>query len=624
MNRLDTNRKHPSRHTAASVRLSVAAVLFVGLWLLLGPAGVNVGVWPAARADVPARVLAAERQRVETIQRVAPTVVAIFASGAAGGGSGVLVSPDGLALTNFHVVAATGPFMKCGLNDGRVYDAVLVGLDPTGDVALIRLLGRDDFAAAQLGDSDTVQVGDWVFALGNPFLLATDFQPTVTYGMVSGVHRYQYPAGTVLEYTDCIQVDASINPGNSGGPLFDYHGRLIGINGRISTDKRGRVNSGVGYAISINQIKNFWDHLRSGRIVDHATLGATVRTQADGSVIVDSILESSDAYRRGLRLGDEVVAFGGRPIGSANEFKNVLGIFPAGWKVPLVFRREGVKRRIVVRLERLHKESAFATAPRLFEPHGPPRPDRRPERDPRKEQPPGPERRRPDHHGPAPHPLQPHRPKQPKVPEKYKHLFVEKPGFANYYFNQVQQQRLRPALEQWGDFSKQTGPWVLSGTDESGRSFEFTLTDQAAGLLWGDDAFYLDLNKTPLQEEPAGSGGLLVALTHLRRLLVRGPQSFTECYYLGSEPLDGTEPRVDVLVTTLAESRTHWYFARQPLRLVGFDTWPAPDVDPCEVRFEQLQEFQGRRLPARLQVRHGDQQVGAFQLKKVEFKKLPR
>ena len=107
-------------------------------------------------------------------------------------------------------------------------------------------------------------------------LLATDFTPTVTFGLVSGVHRYQYPAGTLLEYTDCIQIDTSINPGNSGGPLFNMKGELIGINGRISADKRGRLNSGVGYAISINQIKNFLGHLKAGLDVDHASLGAVV------------------------------------------------------------------------------------------------------------------------------------------------------------------------------------------------------------------------------------------------------------------------------------------------------------------------------------------------------------
>ena len=99
-----------------------------------------------------------------------------------------------------------------------------------------KMLGRDDFPFAELGDSDTVQPGDWAYAMGNPFLLATDFTPTVTFGMISGVHRYQYPAGTFLEYTDCIQIDTSINPGNSGGPLYNMKGELIGITTSLADD----------------------------------------------------------------------------------------------------------------------------------------------------------------------------------------------------------------------------------------------------------------------------------------------------------------------------------------------------------------------------------------------------
>src|SRR3954454_5155459 len=185
--------------------------------------------------------------------------------------------------------------------DGRLYEAVIVGIDPTGDVALIKLLGRDDFPTAVMANSDDVKIGDWRFAVGNPFLLATDVQPTVTFGIVSGTHRCQPPAGTILEYTDCIQTDAAINPGNSGGPVINASGVFVGINGRGSFEKRGRVNVGVGYAISINQIKNFLGCLKSGRIVDHATLGATVSTDAEHRVLVDDILDDSDAYRRGLR-----------------------------------------------------------------------------------------------------------------------------------------------------------------------------------------------------------------------------------------------------------------------------------------------------------------------------------
>src|SRR5262249_12060530 len=142
-----------------------------------------------------------EAERIAAIEKVRPAVVAIFSPGGQGGGSGVLISPDGYALTNWHVVDKIPPaHIRCGLPDGQFYYAVLVGLDKVGDVALIKILPNRDgqkFPVAALGDSDTVREGDWSLAMGNPFLLATDFTPTVTFGMVSGVHRYQYPAGTL-------------------------------------------------------------------------------------------------------------------------------------------------------------------------------------------------------------------------------------------------------------------------------------------------------------------------------------------------------------------------------------------------------------------------------------------
>src|SRR5579883_3092739 len=277
-------------------------------WLLAGllPA-LFLAVLSARGAALDKRVLKMGEERVKGSQSVQPSVVAVLT----GGGSGVLISEDGYALTNFHVTeAARGPVMKCGLPDGQLYDAVLVGLDKVGDVALIKLLPKkpgDTFPFAKLGDSDKLQAGDWSLAMGNPFLLANDFTPTVTYGLISGVHRYQYPAGTLLEYTDCIQIDTSINPGNSGGPLFNTAGELIGINGRIALEKRGRVNVGVGYSISINQIKNFLGQLKAGIDTDHATLGALVGTASEDApltqMVIKQMLDESDAYRRGLKEG---------------------------------------------------------------------------------------------------------------------------------------------------------------------------------------------------------------------------------------------------------------------------------------------------------------------------------
>jgi serine protease Do len=399
-------------------------------------ASVSVLVWAAFSAkaqDIDNQVLSSEAKRIAVIEKVRPSVVAIFAQGGQGGGSGVLITKDGYALTNFHVVEGAGPTMLCGLPDGVLYDAVLVGLDKVGDVALIKLLPQkpgQDFPFAAMGDSDKLKAGDWSLAMGNPFLLATDFNPTVTFGLVSGVHRYQYPAGTLLEYTDCIQVDTSINPGNSGGPLFNMDGELVGINGRGSFEKRGRVNSGVGYAISINQIKNFMGHLRAGIDTDHATLGALIESESEegssNKMVVKAVIDQSDAHRRGLEEGDELVSFAGRYITTVNQYKNVLGLFPKGWRVPLVYRHENEKREVLVRLMQLQ---------RTQQPE-----DGKPKRKPAPPRPPTPAR------------------KSPAVG-----FYEPKPGFANYRFNKLERDRLLAAFHKSGDFTPLAGDWVLDG-----------------------------------------------------------------------------------------------------------------------------------------------------------------
>ena len=541
-----------------------------------------------------------QQRRIDLIERIAPSVVAIFSDDSKGGGSGVLVSADGFTVTNFHVIASLGPFMKCGLNDGRIYDAVRVGIDPTGDVALIRLLGRDDFPHAVLGDSDTVRVGDEAYALGNPFLLATDLQPTVTFGMVSGVHRYQYPAGTFLEYTDCIQVDASINPGNSGGPLFNADGEVVGINGRISVEKRGRVNVGAGYSISSNQVRYFLSHLRSGRIVDHATLGATVESDPEGAVVVANILEGSEAYRRGLREGDEIVTFGERPIRSVNQFKNILGIYPKGWKLPLTYRRDGVKRDIVVRLRGLHRAAELMPGRPAAPPGQPPGddPDQRPGR-PRR---PGP-----------PHAIEP-----PAAPDQFAHLFVERADCFNYYFNERERERVRSSLQALGDFHGLTGLWSISGHTEDGAEFQIKLTPDTTAIKIGELVGIQQLSED-FGDLPPGTGGLLAALQSMKMMLVDPEVYFSEFYYVGQEPLDGRGPMVDVLQTTRGQLASRWFFDADDGRWLGFDTAVAEDADECEIRIDGLQTFQGRSLPERLAVRHAGIDVAVFHVENVNF-----
>jgi S1-C subfamily serine protease len=600
--------------------------LVVGSWcLLLG----------ACFADVPQSVLDAEKVRIAAIAKATKTAVAVFANEGNGGGSGVVISPDGYTLTNFHVAQPAGSYMRCGMADGRLYDAVIVGIDPTGDVALIKLLGRDDFPTAVMANSDDVKIGDWCFAVGNPFLLATDFKPTVTYGIVSGTHRYQPPAGTLLEYTDCIQTDAAINPGNSGGPLFNANGDLIGINGRGSFEKRGRVNVGVGYAISINQVKNFLGCLKSGRIVDHATLGATVAMGERGSIRVSNILESSDAYRRGLRYDDEIVSFAGRPIDSPNAFKNILGIFPKGWQVPIVFRHDGQQRSATVRLTGVHGEEELIKLlerrPKEDEPPEGPKPPPSPPGGPKtpdgkrpkaKQRPEGkdPFAPRPDDQAPRPVPKgrSPHKETEP--PPEVQKLIKPKSGFANYYFNELNRDRVWKSFQSRGDFSTAGGAWKLSGDWNGTDKVDITLADDKSTGNFPQGPTQLDASQDLDQQlGPPGSGGLLVALHLWRQMLVEGPEKFGNVVYYGTAPFDGQSDHADIMLATRNVADLRLTFNATGDQLLSLEMVADATEDGCELRFTDYRAVGDRQLPHRVEIHHGDELVGQIQWQQVEL-----
>jgi S1-C subfamily serine protease len=312
--------------------------------LLLIPfltAGLRAAPPPGADALATARAL--EKERIDLAAQLAPAVCAVFRG--QGGGSGVIITKDGLVLSNFHVTELENE-MRIGLNDGRIHEAVVLGVDPSGDLSLLRLKEPRDWTFAPLGDSDRLRQGDYVYAMGNPFLLATDFSPTITFGVVSGIHRYQPGSmrGTLL-YPDCIQTDASINPGNSGGPLFNFKGEVVGINGRVSLRERGRVNIGVGYAISSNQIKRCLPDLRAGGIVEHGTLNATVRSIDDPDwpgglrVTFDKLLDPGCAHDAGIQIGDALVEFMGERITGVNQFSRLIAVQPKGRRVELKIAR---------------------------------------------------------------------------------------------------------------------------------------------------------------------------------------------------------------------------------------------------------------------------------------------
>jgi S1-C subfamily serine protease len=368
-------------------------------------------------------VLHDQAQRTAVVAHCSPSVCSVMDMESPGGGSGVVIDPHGFVLTNFHVVgqpdkdyklpdppeppaeavtkwrsehpqagdADVKLFIdgwksdwkaehlplglhhyknkKVGLPDGELYEAEVLGVDPGSDLAILKLLPKHEgqtWPWSPLGDSDELLEGETVFAMGNPFLLATDFTPTVTFGVVSGTHRYQEGAGQrMLVYPDCIQVDAPVNPGNSGGPLFTESGHVVGINGRISIGDRGRVNVGVGFAIASNQIENFLPDLLAGRHPEHGTLDMSAwymtaphEESRRRGVFVQQVYRDSVVADAGVSLGDEITMFNGAEVRSANQLATMVGIMPAGAWVSLGFRPEagdgyGPERKVMLRLATL-------------------------------------------------------------------------------------------------------------------------------------------------------------------------------------------------------------------------------------------------------------------------------
>lgn len=329
--------------------------LLLSAWMLAGRLA-NPSQATETTAAIPPLDLIrqAEAARAEVVARVAPAVVCIFESTQSGGGSGVLVDAAGYGVTNYHVVAELGNDRRGwgGLSDGKLYELEVLGIDPGGDLAAFRLRGRDDFPFATWGDSAAVHVGDTVLAMGNPFSLSEDYTPSVSLGMITGVGRYQWGVAGNLTYSDCLQFDAPINPGNSGGPLFDSTGRIIGINGRISINVRGRYNVGFGYAISSEQVLRFLPGLRAGHVVPHGTLQARVEDGPDG-VVFSQLLPGGPAESAGIQAGDRLVAIDDEPIPTANRFASVMGTYPGSWLTCITINRSGQVLHALARLDDL-------------------------------------------------------------------------------------------------------------------------------------------------------------------------------------------------------------------------------------------------------------------------------
>ncbi len=555
--------------------------------------------WVSA-ADIPASIQNQESSREAVIAKIAPSTASIFSVDGQGGGSGVVFSPDGFCLTNYHVVQPCGPMAKVGLNDGKIYDAVIVGIDPVGDVAMIQLLGRNDFPYSPLGDSDTVRQGDWALVLGNPFLLAEDFQPTVTFGMISGVHRYQYPADTLLEYADCIQTDASVNPGNSGGPLFNLDGEVIGINGRCSFEKRGRVNVGVGYAISINQIKRFIPQLKAGLLCDHATLGALISTDTNNHPAVKEILESSDAYGQGLREQDILLNFGGRRIYTTNEYKNALGTYPKSWRVSLKYRLPDNPKQtanepqtIIVRLAGVHGQAELADK------IAPKKPEFDPAKLPKDMPEPQKEKLRQQYEKSL---------KGPELSEAVKKVYQKRPGYVNYYYNKLAKQK---TLDSWKRPNAGT-VWALTGLMEDKTAFTLSMESSSVVLKLPEvEVRMRNTSDWSVPSDPADAGFLAPILFAWYKLSNADQEFLDGMTYLGQFPLADDGKMYNCLTTSYGGVTTEYYFDSQSGNLTQIELFePASIFTPWRVIFSDFKENQ----PKLIEVTNSGATYGKFRL----------
>jgi len=257
-------------------------------------------------------------------------------------GSGVIVSDDGMILTNYHVVGETDD-LEVVLQNGDRYTGEIVGTDPQTDLAVIRI-DASDLPAIAIGDSDELKVGQWVLAVGSPFAL----NQTVTQGIISYIGRSDVG---LAEYEDYIQTDAAINPGNSGGALVDLDGMLVGINTAIVTRTGGY--QGVGFAIPVNVAVNAMQDLVRYGYVRRGWLGVTIQEltsdfaehfgldSRDGGVLVSQVLSDTPAGASGIQRGDIILSIDGESFRTINEFRNMIADVNPGIEVVIGIYRDG-------------------------------------------------------------------------------------------------------------------------------------------------------------------------------------------------------------------------------------------------------------------------------------------
>ncbi|AFG37681.1 Do family serine endopeptidase [Spirochaeta africana] len=288
-------------------------------------------------------------------------------------GSGVIVRRDGdtyYVITNHHV-AGSSEHSHVTLDDGRVYQAELVGSDPRKDFALLSFSTDErDISIAPIGNSDELHVGDWVLAMGSPF----GFQSTVTAGIVSALGRTGGPDGNI---SDFIQTDAAINRGNSGGPLINMRGEVIGINTWITSSTGGSV--GIGFSIPINNVTASIDQLIETGVVEYGWIGVSIAdvtremagylgVRSGQGAIIHHVFTNGPAFEGGIRPGDFVTAINGRRVRGRDDLVLHVGNLPAGQRAVFDLVRDGQEMSIEITVARREDERSIAEQYRMLWP----------------------------------------------------------------------------------------------------------------------------------------------------------------------------------------------------------------------------------------------------------------
>jgi serine protease Do len=272
-------------------------------------------------------------------------------------GSGFIIDEEGYVLTNYHVVGSASE-IKVSLESGKEFDAEIIGTDQKTDIALIKIKSKGPFPVIKMGDSDKLEIGEWVIAIGNPFGLGH----TVTAGIVSAKERV---LGTG-PYDAYIQTDAPINPGNSGGPLINTKGEVVGINAIIYSPTGIPQNIGIGFAIPINLAKSLLEQLKKGKVV-RGWLGVYIQEvtqdiaeslgmKEPAGALVSEVMKGSPAEEAGIKRGDVIIGFAGKEIKSSRELPAMVASTEVGKVVDVKVLRDGKPITIKVKIGKMPEE----------------------------------------------------------------------------------------------------------------------------------------------------------------------------------------------------------------------------------------------------------------------------